>query len=266
MREIYKDTGISKKNDYFGARYYDPKFSNWISTDPALGRYLSLDYNKIKALPKKTSLYQYAKWNPVMLIDPNGEDENYLMWMPVEEAAAQNMEVPVFKDGKFTGETFNFAEGSTDGQNDTVVSTADLESGGGLIFQDNPNTEMRTEVFEQIDDREQPDRIMQRTSTDDKRGSGIFDMDTKGEIFNVVGGRPESPERKSMLVPSAQSNRRDKQSLKLEESSAKVLVLGVDKDLKTKNNVKSNTAKNNHKYGDIKSLKGFSKDDLVIRE
>ena len=25
MREIYKDTGISKKNDYFGAGYYEPK-------------------------------------------------------------------------------------------------------------------------------------------------------------------------------------------------------------------------------------------------
>ena len=90
MREIYKDTGISKNIYYFGARYYDPRISNWISTDPALGEYMPGSeqlffpeevlnpYKQLKGMggiynAKNLNLYHYAGLNPIKLIDPNGK-------------------------------------------------------------------------------------------------------------------------------------------------------------------------------------------------
>ena len=57
-----------------GARYLDPKYSRWISVDPALGEYMSGSdagcggiYN-----PVNMSLYHYGGNNPVKYIDPDG--------------------------------------------------------------------------------------------------------------------------------------------------------------------------------------------------
>ena len=59
-----------------GARYLDPKYSRWISTDPALGEYMSGSdagcggaYN-----PVNMSLYHYAGNNPIKYVDPDGRD------------------------------------------------------------------------------------------------------------------------------------------------------------------------------------------------
>ena len=66
---------ISTKNPK-GARYLDPKYSRWISTDPALGEYMSGSdagcggaYN-----PVNMSLYHYAGNNPIKYVDPDGRD------------------------------------------------------------------------------------------------------------------------------------------------------------------------------------------------
>ena len=45
---------------YFGARYYDPNISIWLSVDPLSDKYPSL------------SPYTYTANNPIRLIDPNG--------------------------------------------------------------------------------------------------------------------------------------------------------------------------------------------------
>jgi hypothetical protein len=87
---------VSKELDltemyYFGARYYDPKISLWISPDPILGKYLD-DVGKAKQNNDKNSvftaenggmdgalnsknlaLYSYASQNPVIMFDPDGE-------------------------------------------------------------------------------------------------------------------------------------------------------------------------------------------------
>ena len=71
-----------------GARYLDPKYSRWISTDPALGEYVPLapvndDAKKHNEnLPGmgglfntvNLSLYHYAGTNPVKYVDPDGND------------------------------------------------------------------------------------------------------------------------------------------------------------------------------------------------
>ncbi|MDH4262858.1 MAG: polymorphic toxin type 44 domain-containing protein [Spirochaetia bacterium] len=76
----YKFTGKELDEEtnlyYFGARYYDPKVSSWISTDPALGNVIS-DNNSFKKLTRKLSLYSYGQNNPIVMLDPNGLDDIY---------------------------------------------------------------------------------------------------------------------------------------------------------------------------------------------
>ena len=50
--------------DYFGARYYDSDISVWLSVDPMSDMYPS------------TSAFMYVRGNPVMLVDPDGMNED----------------------------------------------------------------------------------------------------------------------------------------------------------------------------------------------
>jgi RHS repeat-associated protein len=56
-KERDPETGYS----YFGARYYDPNVSVWLSVDPMADKYPSM------------SAYMYCAGNPVMLVDPDGQ-------------------------------------------------------------------------------------------------------------------------------------------------------------------------------------------------
>ena len=56
-KEIDEETG----NGYYGARYYNPKISVWLSVDPLAHEYPNL------------SPYNFAANNPILLFDPNGE-------------------------------------------------------------------------------------------------------------------------------------------------------------------------------------------------
>ena len=55
-KELDEETG----NYYYGARYYNPKVSQWLSVDPLAEKYAGF------------SPYNYTLNNPVMLVDPNG--------------------------------------------------------------------------------------------------------------------------------------------------------------------------------------------------
>ena len=75
-KEIDEETGLY----YYGARYLDPRYSRWVSTDPALSEYMSGSktgmggaYNSVNL-----NLYHYAGNNPLKYTDPAGlysEDE-----------------------------------------------------------------------------------------------------------------------------------------------------------------------------------------------
>ena len=58
-KERDSETGFS----YFGARYYDSDLmTGWLSVDPLADKYPNI------------SPYAYCAWNPVKLVDPDGED------------------------------------------------------------------------------------------------------------------------------------------------------------------------------------------------
>jgi RHS repeat-associated protein len=57
---------------YYGARYYDPRQSNWVSPDPALFSYMSGKHGGVAHLTRNLALYSYAWNNPVTLLDPDG--------------------------------------------------------------------------------------------------------------------------------------------------------------------------------------------------
>ena len=79
-KEIDEETGLY----YYGARYLDPRYSRWISTDPALGEYIPGDgkatASEAGSLPGmggifntvNLQLYHYAGNNPVKYTDPDG--------------------------------------------------------------------------------------------------------------------------------------------------------------------------------------------------
>jgi len=54
-------TRVDTGNYYYGARYYDPRISVWLSVDPLAHKYPNL------------SPYVFVANNPIMLIDPDGK-------------------------------------------------------------------------------------------------------------------------------------------------------------------------------------------------
>jgi RHS repeat-associated protein len=57
---------------YFGARYYNPKYSMWSNPDPILASYIRRGPSGSGASPENLGLYTYAQNNPVILRDPDG--------------------------------------------------------------------------------------------------------------------------------------------------------------------------------------------------
>ena len=60
-KELDEETGMY----YYGARYYEPRISVWMSTDPLAEEYIDI------------SAYTYCHNNPINLFDPDGQGDYY---------------------------------------------------------------------------------------------------------------------------------------------------------------------------------------------
>ena len=77
-KELDQETGFYD----FGARYLDPRFSKWMTADPALAAYLPGAGGAGASLPSlggafrsaNLALYGYSHHNPATLFDPNGRE------------------------------------------------------------------------------------------------------------------------------------------------------------------------------------------------
>jgi RHS repeat-associated protein len=76
-KELDPETGLY----YYGARYYDPVLSRWISADPIFGQYLptgdkqkDLDLRGMGGVynPINMGLYTYTHQNPITMVDLDG--------------------------------------------------------------------------------------------------------------------------------------------------------------------------------------------------
>ncbi|WP_437759581.1 RHS repeat domain-containing protein [Sorangium sp. So ce1389] len=69
-KELDQATGLY----YFGARYYDPRMSVWLSPDPILDEYMQGGPGGGVFNPGNLGLYSYTLNNPVNLVDPDGRN------------------------------------------------------------------------------------------------------------------------------------------------------------------------------------------------
>ena len=66
-KELDSETGFYD----FGARYLDPRFSKWMTADPALGDYLAGKAGGLSA-PVNFSPYTYGRNSPAVYSDADG--------------------------------------------------------------------------------------------------------------------------------------------------------------------------------------------------
>ena len=90
-KELDEETGYY----YFGARYYDPKISLWLSTDPALGEFIpsgaqlffpeqAFNAKSLKGAggiykSVNINVYNYVTHNPLKYVDPDGRIWQWLI-------------------------------------------------------------------------------------------------------------------------------------------------------------------------------------------
>ena len=107
---------------YFGARYYDPRTSVWLSTDPIINSYLAGVPNNGVYEARNLSLYSFSALNPLRIIDPDGlaflvnegtgeisedkdiEGENVFL---VSQSNAEDLEESQLKDTGLTLQQFS---------------------------------------------------------------------------------------------------------------------------------------------------------------
>ncbi len=119
-KEFDEETGMY----YYGARYYDPRLSLWMSTDLMQEKYYHY------------SSYAYCLWNPVILFDPNGLD-------PDDAIIAIKFSVGLRFGGNVGKVSANFDLGSknyvwsSDGTDSYISTGLDVGVGVAYFTQDN---------------------------------------------------------------------------------------------------------------------------------
>ena len=138
-KELDEETGLY----YYGARYLDPKYSMWISTDPALVEYIPVAGSDTSKLPGmggvynnvNLNLYHYAANNPIKYTDPDGKSDwdNFLGIANAEfENVVVNAIPACWRD--FKGKVGNFFSNLFSGKGGVqITGSASFASASGEI-------------------------------------------------------------------------------------------------------------------------------------
>ena len=105
-KELDAETGLY----YYGARYYNPELSLWLSVDPLAEKYPSL------------SPYNYVANNPLKYIDPDGQKITYSMISGGGANGRDLMQINI------TGKLINFSDNNVDMQAALESIKASVES------------------------------------------------------------------------------------------------------------------------------------------
>ena len=158
-------TGKEKDSEtgyyYFGARYYNSDLSLWLSVDPMAEKYPSL------------SPYNYCAWNPMKLVDPNGEEEELAPYII------------------FNGEKHSFQiwdDNNTPDDYDDDLLLAQFHAGNNVSRKDNPSGNWEDGIYSMLD-TEKPYKHYDNNGnplTEVRKGS-IIPKDSKDGAYGEYG-------------------------------------------------------------------------------
>lgn len=214
-KELDIETGLY----YYGARYYDPRISNWLSVDPiALWQpvqesehYILGQHNGGVFNAMNLNVYGYTYQNPIRYIDPNGKqvdvvDENEVPCLgcpgPVDEAfyGAVDFFVPIHDASRVVSGKDALGEASPIGPIELALTVITLGKGKkiwkglgllGRLFSKGAKTEHRIE------------KLLKKAT---------FENRTKGNtsIYRIKGGLDKANEDFKKMKPKDIIDLKDK--------------------------------------------------------
>jgi RHS repeat-associated protein len=132
-----KEKDIETGYSYFGARYYTSDLSIWLSVDPLSDKYPNM------------SPYNYCANNPVILVDPNGEDIELTFYRGSNGENSQN-EFTKTVNGGLGGQ---FEAYYSKGKNGGYLLNLKATKGGGDVSKMSPESKaFYNELKGMIDD------------------------------------------------------------------------------------------------------------------
>ena len=148
-KKLDEETGLY----YYGARYLDPKYSHWMSTDPALEKFIEEKsngssggiYNSVNF-----NLYHYSGNNPVKYSDPDGNDFKDMTRKFTHFASNMSGLVEKSQNGTFPNETVGFFFDSSEGVYHTTFDCWQSVGGYNDLYDGvfDLTTSMQAEKFE----------------------------------------------------------------------------------------------------------------------
>ncbi len=170
-KEKDSETGFS----YFGSRYYSSDLSIWLSVDPMSEKY-----------PHQSS-YVYCGNNPIMVVDPNGEDE----WEIDEQGTLtwkkSNTEIDILHATK-TGQSKDFPVGTIKDMTDDKGTCKYNKQDITVEFQylDINDDELATRFFEFVSENTEIEWSLTQTGESDNRiAHDVQYLSATGEKMNL---------------------------------------------------------------------------------
>ena len=187
--ELDEETGLY----YYGARYLDPKYSRWLSGDPALGEYVpspGTEPSKLAGMGGvyntiNLHVYHYSNNNPIRYLDPDGRAAGDLF--DTMDAAAEDF-----------GKTYN----DDSIRNNVEYGTTLYKNKDGKYYYSVPNIGDNESVISYTEPLDPNDEESGRAHT-----HAAYDPDYKNNQFsNIEGDNGEMigdiPNAKKLNLPS----------------------------------------------------------------